>query len=96
MCVSVQKGLISFSFITKNSFARHQVRLNVKMCLRHPVNVFKSQPFCFQLPLRQPKVRLHVCCLLNDALSSFDGLASDCRMIKEIQLKSMWKEEVLS
>ena len=23
MCVSVQKGLISFSFITKNSFSRH-------------------------------------------------------------------------
>ena len=65
------------------------------MCLRHPVKAFKSQSFCFQLSLRQPKVRLYACCLLIDAVSSVDGLTSDCRMVKEIELKSMWKEEGL-
>ena len=62
------------------------VNINMKICLHHSVNVFKSQPFCFQLPLRQPKLRIYVCCLLNDVVSSVDGLASDCRMVKEIEL----------
>jgi len=65
------------------------------MCLRHPVNAFKSQPFCFQLQLRQPKLLIYVCCLLIDAVSNVDGLTSDCRMGEEIELKSTWKVEVL-